>query len=424
MNDLAIPKLAFTGCAAGSRGPSVSVETAIALARDLATPVGERETVALSAALGRALSSGMESPSALPLFPNAAMDGYAITAGDLKGPGPWELPVAGRLAAGSTDIPHQRPNTAIRIMTGAPVPRGADTVVMQEKCARIGNTVRIQERPTPGKHVRLPGEDVAIGTAIADAGQELTARHAALFAALGIAKVDVLRRIRVGLVSTGSELREPGCDLAPGQIFNSNRFYLQARLQRPWIEIEDFGMVPDELDSTRTVLGKAAATCDVVISTGGVSAGEEDHVREALRGLGAEMDVLKVDMRPGKPVTVGRIGQVLYVGLPGNPFACAMTFMHIAWPAIRRTGGMADGACETFLGVADFSYSGKPGKTEFVPVTWSDRDVYGRPVVERLGRGSSASLHPYAAARAIAQIGPTGVHVRDGDELVLFPVDF
>jgi len=424
MNDLAIPKPSFEGCTAGTVGPPISVVEAVTRSQDLATAVRETETVDLSAALGRILSRTVTSPSTLPLFPNAAMDGYAVSAGDLTGPGPWELPVVARLAAGCTDIPDHRPNTAIRIMTGAPVPFGADTVVMQEKCARMGNTVRILERPALGKHVRLPGEDLAVGTAIAESGQELTARHAALLAASGIAEVDILRRIKVGLVSTGAELREPGTDLAPGQIYNSNRYYLRARLTRSWIEIEDFGVVADDLACTKAVLRKAAETCDVVISTGGVSAGEEDHVRNALRDRGADLRVLKVNMRPGKPVTVGRIGEALYFGLPGNPFACAMTFMHIAWPAIRRTGGVANDDDEAFQGIADFSYSGKLGKTEFLPVTWSAQDVYGRPIVHRLGRGASASLHPYALAKAIAKIGPADPNVCEGDSLSLLPVDF
>lgn len=408
----------------GNKGEILSVDIASQKAIAAARVVGGRETLSLLKATGRICCKPLKSSLDLPVFANSAMDGYAINRHDLTGSGPWTLPVSGRLVAGSRQVTPLAPGSAVRIMTGAPIPVGADCVVMQEHCESRDNAIVILEKPEHGKNIRLRGEDVRSGSVLVDAGGLLTPRRLALLAACGASEVNVHTRVRIGLISTGSELVEPGTPLAIGQIYNSNRIYLKTRLDRPWIEIVDYGILADDPVAIRTVIRKAAGECDVVISTGGVSAGEEDHVLDVLRREAAELDVLKVAMRPGKPVTVGRLGSAMYFGLPGNPYACAITFMQIAWPAIRKAGGLEPRDDLGFKGIADFTYSRRPGSTEYLPVTWSQRDEYGRPLIEFLGRGASASLHPFALARAIATVPPEVSEVRPGDVLALEPVEF
>lgn len=419
-----MPSEELVGCSAGKMGQVLSVDIASQKAIAAARTVSEFETQSLMAANNRVCATHIRSAIDLPVFANSAMDGYAINRRDLAGDGPWTLPVAGRLAAGDGAVLRLTHKSAMQIMTGAPVPSGANCVVMQEHCERLGNSVVIRERPAHGKHIRFPGEDIRASTILVNAGDLLTARHLALLAASGCSDVNVHARVKVGLISTGSELVEPGTPLAAGQIYNSNRTYLKARLDRPWIDIVDFGIVDDNPGKIQTIIRKAAQECDVIISTGGVSAGEEDHMLDVLRREAAELDVLKVAMRPGKPVTVGRLGAAMYFGLPGNPFACAITFMQIAWPAIRKTAGLEPRDDNRFKGIADFIYLRKPGRTEYLPITWSRTDEYGRPFIERLGKGSSASLHPFTLAKAIATVPSNINEVQPGDVLTLEPIDF
>lgn len=408
----------------GNEPTVISVDIASQKAIAAAQTVGGREILSLPEATGRICCASIKSGLDLPVFANSAMDGYAINRTDLTGSGPWTLSVSGRLVAGASHVTPLAPGSAVRIMTGAPIPQGADCVVMQEHCERVDNVIVILDKPECGKNIRLRGEDVRSGSVLVDAGGLLTPRHLALLAACGMSQVNVHARVRIGLISTGSELVEPGTPLAAGQIYNSNRTYLKARLDRPWIEIVDYGILADDPLAIRAVIRRAAGECDAVITTGGVSAGEEDHMLDVLRREAAELDVLKVAMRPGKPVTVGRLGSAMYFGLPGNPYACAITFMQIAWPAIRKAGGLEPQDDLGFNGIADFTYARRPGSTEYLPVTWSHTDEYGRPLTQRLGRGASASLHPFALARAIAAINAEVTEVRPGDILALQPVDY
>jgi molybdopterin molybdotransferase len=411
-------------CSAGKEGAVLSVDIASQKAIHATPIISGRETLPLLVANQRVCAKPVRSPNHLPLFANSAMDGYAIRHSDLNGSGPWTLPVSGRIVAGSKTVPPLQPGSVMRIMTGAPIPKGADCVIMQEYCEPLENAILIRQKPTAGKHIRLPGEDVRRSTVLVEPGQFLTPRHLALLAASGCASVYVLSKVRVGLISTGSELIEPGTTLTSGQIYNSNRYYLKARLDRPWIETIDYGIVEDDPLRIQNCVRKAASECDVIITTGGVSTGEEDHMVDVLKREAAELNVLKVAMRPGKPVTVGRLGSAMYFGLPGNPYACATTFMKIAWPAIRKSGGLEPQEGNKTKGVAGFHYARKPGRTEYVPVSWSRSDEYGRPVLERLGKGASASLHPFAMARAIAAIPPEIAEIDAGDILLMEPVDF
>lgn len=400
-------------CHAGG-GNIITVDIAAAKAVGAAVPVSGTERIPLLEADGRVLARDVNAQIDLPPFDNAAMDGYAIRLRALKGDGPWALPVAGRVAAGDAKD-SWADAAAIQIFTGAAVPQGFDAVVMQEHCERAGDRIVVHERPREGEHIRRAGEDVVAGAAILDSGVLLTPQRLALLAGQGFAETEVIRKVRVGLISTGSELREPGEPLGPGQIYNSNRVVIRAMLgAMPWAEVIDYGIVPDRLDALCEAFGEAASRCDVLVSTGGVSAGEEDHVVTALSRQGGALDVLKVAMRPGKPVKIGLIGAMLFAGLPGNPNAALVTFRQIALPAIRRVAGMGSVSPEWSPAVAGFDYDKRLGRTEFVPVRTAGRDEIGRPVLEMLGRGSSASLMAMALADGIALLPPDASMIERG----------
>lgn len=410
-------------CTAGKSADVLSVDVAAEKAIRAATPLSRSEKLGLLDTSGRVLDATIVSPINIPPFCNSAMDGYAVNTGGLAGSGPWTLGISDRIVAGDVSSRPLVPGTAARIMTGAPIPSGADAVIMQEACEKHGDTIIVRQRPQPGKNIRNKGEDVALGTEIVASGTLLDARQIALLAAAGVNQVSVKAKLTVGLISTGSELADPGQPLLPGQIYNSNRYFLRASLDKPWITTIDYGIDRDDAQLIRSTVRQVARDCDVLITTGGVSAGEEDHMLDVLRHEAAELSVMKVAMRPGKPVTVGKLGSTLYVGLPGNLFATAVTFAKIAWPAIRAAAGMTAEADRSIEAIAGFEIDHKIGRTEFIPVTWSRRDACGRPIAEILGRGSSASLSPFAQARAIAVLPPDTSTINVGDRLRLEPMD-
>lgn len=411
-----------SNCSAGKPGRALSVDAARLRAVAVASPVAGVDTLGLEDALGRVTAGPHDGVVALPPFDNSAMDGYALCLQDLAGDGPWRLPVAGRIAAGHADYITLRPGSCLRIFTGAPIPQGADAVVMQENVVRSGDTITVSERPRPDQNIRKRGEDVAKGALAIGPGLALTPPRLALLAGCGVPRVTVRRRVKVAILSTGNELAEAGQRLSHGQIYNSNRVLLRATLSRlPWVDLTDLGILRDDPALIRAAIRDAARSHDVVISSGGVSAGEEDHMLDALRAEQAQLDILKVAIRPGKPLTVGRLDGALYFGLPGNPYAAAITFSQIARPALRKIAGLTEDPDTSLPGVAGFSYARKTGRCEYVPVTWHSRDAMGRPILERLGQGASASLSPMAQAKGIAVIPQDTANVHPGQPLWVDP---
>lgn len=403
-------------CEAGASGAVIPVDIAAAKAITTAVPVTETETLDLLDAIGRATVADVVASLNLPPFNASAMDGYAVKADSFTGQGSWRLKVTGRIAAG--DAPTQTSEGSVRILTGAPVPQGFDTVVMQERCRIDGDAIVIDHKPRPGQNVRIAGEDVRRGESLLEAGEILKAQHLALLAGQGMAEVAVRRKVRVGLISTGTELREPGQPLHPGQIFNSNRVMLRASLDAcRWAEVLDFGIVSDTREAVIAALAEAAKRCDAIITTGGVSAGEEDHVTSAVSSGGGVLDIMKVAMRPGKPVKVGKLGAALFLGLPGNPNATLVTFRMIALPALRRLAGLSITAPTWTQAVADFTYEKRPDRTEFVPVRIGAAGSDGLPRLSLLGRGSSASLRAISQADGIALLPPGVNRVEPGMRL-------
>ncbi len=350
---------------ASSRAPLMAFETALARALEMADPVEGTETVALADATGRVLAGAVAAPVPLPPFDNSAMDGYAVRLADLAGDGPWRLKPAGRIAAGDASGGGLPAAGAARIFTGAPVPEGADAVVMQEEAEASADAVVVRRRPRPGENIRRAGEDLPLGGTILDGGAVIGARQAGALAACGAAHVRVRRRLRVAFFSTGSELRQPGEALGPGQIWNSNRFQLGAALALPWIEPLDLGAVPDAPDELRAALERAASAADLVVSTGGVSVGEEDHMSRLLAEAGGTAEVMAVAMKPGKPLTVGRLGRAVYLGLPGNPVSAFVTWRLIGARVAAARAGIA--RHEPFFCTARLagSVTRRPGRVEF-----------------------------------------------------------
>ncbi len=323
------------------------------------------ETVALHEADGRVLATDILAPVDLPPFANSAVDGYAVGLADLEGRA--VLPVAGRLAAGMAADQALRPGTARRIFTGAALPPGADTVFMQEDVQQAAGGVRFPPGLRAGANTRPAGEDIAAGALALAAGSRLRPQDVAVAAALGLGELAVRRRVRVALFSTGDELVEPGARPGPAQRFDSNRALLAALVRRAGAAVTDLGILPDLQDAIAAGLQAAAGAHDLILTSGGVSAGEEDHVRAALEAEG-RLVFWRLAIKPGRPVAMGGVGGVPFLGLPGNPVAAFVTFARIARPMLAALGGETVAPVPALPVQAAFSYRKKAGRREYVRV--------------------------------------------------------
>jgi molybdopterin molybdotransferase len=325
--------------------------------------VTETEAVAVTAALGRVLAKPQTSAITVPPLDNSAMDGYAVRVADVTAPG-VRLPVTQRILAGAVGEPLMR-GTAARIFTGAPVPSGADAVLMQEYCSAEGDTVVVNALPRPGDNIRRAGEDIEAGAQILAAGTRVGAAEMGLAASVGLADLPVFRRLKVACFFTGDELVTPGAPLSPGQIYNSNRYTLTGLVHDLGCELIDLGIVPDSLEATEVALARAAHEADVVITSGGVSVGEADYVRAALETLG-RVEMWKVAMKPGKPVVYGRVNDADFIGLPGNPVSAFVTFCLFVRPFLLKRMGVADVLYRAFAVQADFAWTKAGARREFL----------------------------------------------------------
>jgi molybdopterin molybdotransferase len=350
-----------------SKQTLMPIDQALALLREHAKPPAASETVPLDKAQGRILAQDLASQINVPPHDNSAMDGYAVRVADLAGSRETRLTVSQRIPAGimGTGL---TPGTAARIFTGAPIPPGADAVVMQEVCTPINHpdnpAVKITGPIPLGKNIRKAGEDIQTGDTILKAGSKLKPQDIGLAASVGIAEVSVYKRLRVGIFFTGDELREPGETLQAGQIYNSNRYTLRGMLESLGCEVVDLGIVKDSLQATKDALMEAASKTDLVMSSGGVSVGEEDYVRIALEALG-QLELWRINIKPGKPLAFGQInssnGQIPFLGMPGNPVSVFATFCIFARPFILHKQGANETQANSFKVAADFSWA-KPGK--------------------------------------------------------------
>ncbi len=349
-------------------GALMTAGEALALLAERLEPVVDAEPVGIADACGRVLAEDVVAPVAVPPHDNAAVDGYAVHFDDLDPGGETRLPVGARLAAGEVlrdPIPRGR---AVRIFTGAAMPEGPDTVLMQEDCRRDGDTVAIPPGIRRGANRRRAGEDIEAGATILRAGRRLKAQDVGLAASIGRARLAVYRPLRVALFSTGDEIREVDQALPPGCVYDANRYAVSGLLAGLGCAVADLGILPDRLAAVRAALAEAARHHDLIMTSGGVSTGEEDHVRAAVAALG-RIHFWRLAIRPGRPLALGQVGRVPFIGLPGNPVAVMVTFMRFARPAVLRLAGAEDSPPRMFPVRAAFAYRKKVSRREWLRVS-------------------------------------------------------
>ena len=353
-----------------ARVPLKPLDAALAELLARALPLAGSDRVSTFDADGRVLVQAAISPLQVPPQDNSAMDGYAVRRADITAAG-VELPVSQRIAAGQSGAPLAA-GTAARIFTGAPVPAGADAIVMQEDCETLDDgRVRINAIPAAGQWIRRAGEDITLGAQVLAAGTRLTPAALGLAASMGLAELQVARRPCVALFSTGDELVMPGevppAQMRPGAIYNSNRYVLRAMLQRLGCEVTDLGVVPDQREATVAALRQASAGHDLILTSGGVSVGEEDHIKPAVQSLGS-LDLWQIAIKPGKPFAYGRIGGAHFMGLPGNPVSGFITFCLLVRPFLLRLQGVQDVAPKAIAASAGFDWPKADKRREFLRV--------------------------------------------------------
>jgi molybdopterin molybdotransferase len=359
-------------------GPLMPLEEMERLIAERIAPVAETETVALAAAGGRVLAADLVAPVDLPPFDNSAVDGYAVRHADLDANGATTLQVAGRLQAGQRSTNAISKGEAIRIFTGAPMPSGTDTVFMQEDVQTQDSAVTVPQGLKRGANRRLAGEDLRKGAVALAAGTVLDAPQVALAAALGVTELNVRRRLRVAIFSTGNEVIEPGASRSAAAIFDANRYLLAQMLGHMNTLVTDLGILPDDPERLMRAIGEAGARHDLVITSGGVSTGEADHVRTAVEKIG-KLVFWRVAIKPGRPVAMAKLpgskpGEgAAFVGLPGNPVAVFVTFVRIVRPLLLRLAGAQPQPLVPLPVRVGFAYKKKAGRREYVRVSLKRR---------------------------------------------------
>jgi len=401
-------------------GPLMAVDEAVSIITSRLAPVDGTEVVTLDEADGRILASDVIAPIDIPSFMNSAVDGYAVRGEDIPARDARAFAVQDRVAAGASARSAIQPGHVIRIFTGAPMPPGADTVYMQEdvEVAEDGS-VLLPPGLARGANVRLAGEDVRQGSIALPDGCCMRPQHVALAAALGLTGLTVHRRPRVAVFSTGNEVVEPGETRTAAQLFDSNRVMLSAMLRRLGCEVVDLGILRDDRAAFAAALKQAARSCDLVLTTGGVSTGEEDHVRAAIQTIGS-LVLWRMAIKPGRPVAMGVIEGTPFIGLPGNPVAGFVTFVYVARPAILILTGVSPSALIPLRVRAEFDYRKKAGRREYIPVTLKEPDdgCFGAVKLTRAGAGRLSSL---VGTDGLVELGESVTAVKPGDMLSFLP---
>jgi molybdopterin molybdotransferase len=386
-------------------GPLLPLDDMEKLIVERIAPIAEIERAGLAQARLRVTAEDVFAPDNLPPFHNSAVDGYAVRHADLMAGSDTVLPVSGRLQAGARSAGALTPGTAVRIFTGAAMPQGADTVFMQEDVKEEGGKVVLPPGLKKGANARDAGEDIAKGALVIPAGTVLDAQHIALLAGLGITDIEVRRRLKVAIFSTGDEVTEPGEPRGEGAIFDANRYLLSELLNRLGIEVTDLGILRDDATALSRAIGQAAKTNDVVLTSGGVSTGDADFVKAAVDQIGT-LVFWRVGIKPGRPVTMGTVGGAAFVGLPGNPVAVFVTFVRVVKPLLRRLGGALPQKLTPLPVRVSFPYKKKTGRREYVRVS--------------LRKGADGEIeavkHPQDGAGVITSLTQT-------DGLLEFPED-
>lgn len=389
------------------------VSEALQTLLDAVQPVTDTESVTLTAARGRVLAEAVTSAVDVPPLDNSAVDGYAVASADLASGRECRLPMSQRIAAGQVGAPLQ-PGTAARIFTGAPLPPGADAVVMQEDTETDGNTVLIKVAVTSGMNVRSRGQDLSKGGVALPAGRRLRPQDMGLLASAGVGEVTVWRRLKVAIASTGDELVEPGQQAGPGQIYNSNRYTLLGMLASLGVEVIDLGIIEDTPEATERALLQAADEADCIITSGGVSVGEEDHVKDAVERLG-RLELWKLAIKPGKPLAFGQVKDTPFIGLPGNPAAVFVTFSVLARPFLLKAQGASEWLTKGWPLKTGFDYHNRGARQEYLRCRLLV-DEAGGWVIDKYPNQSSGVLASASWGDGFAVV-PPGMQVRAGDLL-------
>ena len=384
----------------------------------------ETEQIALNRALNKILAEDVIAAQNVPADNNSAVDGYSVFFDDLKETGSTELPVVGKAAAGKPLNSTQKRGEAVRIFTGAVMPNGAesqdpDTVLMQEDCQVEDGNVIIPPGIKRGSNRRLSGEDIAAGTRVLEAGMRLRPQDIGLAAATGKVLLSVRKPLRVAVFSTGDEVLDPGEELARGKIYDSNRFTLLNLLTTLGCEVEDIGVVPDNPALIEKAVSSSTQQKDLIITSGGVSTGEEDHVKNLIEKTG-ELLFWRLAIKPGRPVALGRLKGAFFIGLPGNPVAAMVTFLKIARPIILHLSGARNIYPRPFIGKADFDYAKKPERKEFVRVKVQEDKTEGL-VFRKYEKEGAGILSSLVFADGLVELPEEAIKIRRGDTVRYFP---
>ncbi|MBN9603425.1 MAG: molybdopterin molybdotransferase MoeA [Afipia felis] len=400
-------------------GPMMKVDEALAIITSRLTPVEDIESVEVSSADGRTLAADVIAPINIPSFMNSAVDGYAVRGEDVPVGGACEFRVQNRVTAGAIANEVIRPGHAIRIFTGAPMPPGADTVYMQEDVEIGDGIVVLPPGLEPGANVRLAGEDILQGSIALSKGKRMRPQDVALAAALGLTELTVRRRPRVAVFSTGNEVVSPGEERTAAQLFDSNRTMLRAMLLRLGCDVMDLGILRDDRATLAAGLKQAAQGCDLILTTGGVSTGEEDHVRAAIETIGS-LVLWRMAIKPGRPVAMGVIDGTPFVGLPGNPVAGFVTFTYVVRPAIFALAGTSPMPLIPLRVRAAFDYRKKAGRREYIRVTLKqgDNGLFDAVKFPHEGAGLLSSL---VQTDGLVELGEAVSGVKPGDLLNFLP---
>ena len=383
-------------CEDDSDPSSLLMDSALSKILSEISQVTETQVIDITEILGRVLAQDIIAEINVPAAANSAMDGYAILSGDIPGDERNELKIIGTSWAGKPYTAEVHCGQCVRIMTGGVLPHETDTVVMQENVQLKGDSIIIDARAVKGDNVRPIGEDFCKGDTIIQANTRLSAAHIGVIASLGIRTVEVFRKLKVAYFLTGDELRSIGEVLKPGQIYDSNSYTLAGMLTNPAIDVHKLGIIPDDKQTTRDALENAAATADIVITTGGVSVGEADYVRDALEALG-KVSLWKVAMKPGRPLAFGKVVNAAFFGLPGNPVSAMVTFYQFVLPAINKAMGIKDTTTLSFKVVSLSFLKKRPGRVEYQRGILS-HDNSGELVVSNTGGQGSGILSSMANA--------------------------
>jgi molybdopterin molybdotransferase len=399
----------------------LDLEAALKIALGVVQPLERRETVALRGCTGRVTAASVLSAIPLPPFDQSAVDGYGLHADDVAAGRTGPFPLVGRLVAGARRAPALAPGEAVRLLTGAAIPKGVAAVVMEEKTTDRGQHVTIGRPADVGLNIRRAGEDVGERSEIIEAGTLIDARHVAILAASGATHLAVRRRVKVAVLSTGDELVPAGRRRHPHQICDSNGPMLQALFVLPAVDLRVLGCCPDDPARLVRQLKRAASVFDLLICSGGVSGSDADHVVASVLASGGSCTKISLALKPGKPLAIGRIGAMAVLALPGNPVAALVGALLFARPMLQTLSGQTAPAHAAMMAKAATAFSHRLGRTEFVPVRIAGYDAEGIPLLEKLGRGGSARLRPLVIADGLGRVPAESDDLSAGAPLRFYP---